>query len=85
LDAKIGLGSVGRDIFGFRPVELELALGDSVARGDVAPLEGLRLNHLPGFVKKFVNPLEGEVDRGKAGEGGPDDEDGRVEKSGGLN
>jgi len=32
-----------------------------------------------------VNPLEGEVDRGKAGEGGPDDEDGRVEKSGGLN
>jgi hypothetical protein len=43
------------------------------------------LNHLPGFVKKFVNPLEGEVDRGKAGEGGLDDEDGRVEKSGGLN
>jgi hypothetical protein len=53
--------------------------------GDVALLEGLRLNHLPGFVKKFVNPLEGELERGKDGEGGPDDEEDWVEKSCGLN
>lgn len=55
-----------------------------MAPGDVAPLEGLR-NHFPVFVKKLVNPLEGEVDRGKPGEGGPDDEDGWVGKSCGLN
>jgi hypothetical protein len=83
--ASKGLGSVGRDILGFRPVELVLPLGGSVAPADNAPLEGLRLNHFPGFVKKFVNPLEGEVDRGSPGEGGPDDGEGWVGKSCGLN
>jgi hypothetical protein len=73
---------VGRDIFIFRPVELVLALGASI--GDIAPLEGLRLNHFPGFVKKPANPVEGEVERGKPGEGGLDEED-WVGKSCGLN
>jgi hypothetical protein len=85
LAAKSGLGSVGRDIFGFRPVELVLALGGSVAPGDVVPVEGLRLNHFPGLVKKFVNPLEGEADRETPGEGGLDDVGNWVEKSCGLN
>jgi hypothetical protein len=62
-----------------------LPLGSSVAPGDVVALEGLRLNHLPVFVKKFVNPVEGEEDRGIVGEGGLDDVGNWVEKSCGFN
>jgi hypothetical protein len=70
---------------GFRAVELVLDLGGSIAPGDIEPLEGLRWNHFPGFVKKFVNPLDGDVDRGKPGEGGLDDKPDWVGKSCGLN
>ena len=38
------------------------------------PFEGLRLNHFPGFEKKFANPPDGDTDRGWDGEGGPDNE-----------
>jgi hypothetical protein len=41
---------VGRDIRGFLP-ELVLDLGGSTAPGDEPPLDGFRLNHLPGFEK----------------------------------
>lgn len=60
-----------------------LDLGCSVAPGDDPPLEGFRLNHFPGFEKNWVNPFDGEVDRGKDGEGGTDEEAG-IGKSWGL-
>ena len=68
--SKMGLGSVGCDILGFRP-ELVLALGSTELideRPGREPLELERLNHLVGLERKDVKPFEGEAERGKLSE-----------------
>ena len=74
---------MGRDILGFR-TELVLARG-STGSGEKRASVDFLLNHLDGFVRSWVKPEEGDVDRGKrtlAGEEGV--EDGYIEASCGL-
>lgn len=61
-----------------RPPELVLDLGPSIVGGLTLPVDAFRLNHFPGFEKNWDKPPEGEVDRGKDGEGGPDGDDGNA-------
>ena len=64
---------------GFLPLlstlELELDLGPSIVGELTLPDDDLRLNHFPGFEKNWDKPPEGDVDRGKDGEGGTDEDD----------
>jgi hypothetical protein len=59
----MGLGSVGRDIVCFLPPLLTLGR-ESAIGGEGFGFDALRLNHLAGFVKNWVNPEEGETERG---------------------
>ena len=64
---------------GFLPplstLELELDLGPSTVVVLTLLDDAFRLNHFPGFEKNWDKPPEGDVDRGKDGEGGTDDDD----------
>ena len=40
--------------------------------------DAFRLNHFPGLEKNWDKPPEGDIDRGKDGEGGPDRDDDRA-------
>jgi hypothetical protein len=62
-ELTIGLGSVGCDIFGFRP-ELALLRGSDVAV-DIREFEGFQPNHFEGLDRNWVNPDDGEAVRGK--------------------
>ena len=62
MEGRIGLGSVGWDILGFRVTELVLDLGSTLP--DMLLPELGDLNHFEGFDNKPENP-EGEEERGK--------------------
>jgi len=79
----MGLGSVGWDIFGFRP-ELALLLG-SEAAPLVRGFEEFQLNHFEGFDKNWEKPEDGEVARGKERKAGEDAKEECVKGSWGLN
>lgn len=61
--SRIGRGSVGWEILCFLPPE-RLGLGSKLVEG-AFEVDTLRLNHFEGFVKNWVNPDEGEAERGK--------------------
>lgn len=72
---------------GLRPDE-ELDLGSfelTEARPGIAPLEFDLLNHFVGFVKNWVNPVDGDADRGKLLAPGERAPGGGMPVSGGLN
>lgn len=64
-ESRIGLGSVGRDILCFLPEELLILGSEAAAMVLIFGFDALLPNHLEGFERKFVNPFEGEVERGK--------------------
>lgn len=80
----MGRGSVGWDILGFLPVELVLDLGSvELIEERPALAEFERLNHFVGLERNWVNPFEGEMDRGEVPGDAPPPEPGKT-ISGGL-
>lgn len=79
----IGRGSVGCEILCLRE-ELVLERGslDMELRPPEPDVE--RLNHFVGCVKSFVNPFEGDTERGVLRKLAPGDEGEGVDASGGL-
>lgn len=59
----------------FRP-ELTLGRGGSAVLLGIFDADTLRVNHFEGFVKNWVNPEEGDVDRGEPEKTGDVDPEG---------